>query len=199
MGRPVGFYTDEEGRKRPITPGSGVRKLGVPKQSLLSAKTFMQRVHATEKGDKLYVRCPYDPAFDWVVQKYHARLSGKSWVFPKSARGDVKLALDRIYGETGEGPVEVVNVHVKVDPFLTEGMNHLWLFNRKVFNVHYGGYVTVGDRTVGVKSGDLPKRVSKQDISELKGRGIEVFIPFVPRKLAERYARQKPNAIKIIE
>ena len=30
MGRPIGFYTDEEGRKRPITPGSRAQKLAVP-------------------------------------------------------------------------------------------------------------------------------------------------------------------------
>ena len=49
MGRPIGFYTDEEGRKRPITPESGARKLAVPDMNKLQTQAISDKHKTAEE------------------------------------------------------------------------------------------------------------------------------------------------------
>ena len=49
MGRPIGFYTDEEGRKRPITPGSRERELAVPDIKKLQAQVTPEKPKTAEE------------------------------------------------------------------------------------------------------------------------------------------------------
>lgn len=155
-----------------------------------------QRVKVEDKGDTIVVDTPFDPEFVREARRLGGKWNGSAWVFPKVMKGYVKEALDRIYGETGEGPVEVVDVRIKIDPFLDENKS-LWMFNKEVFRVNSARTVSKG-KGIAVVSGDVPERISTNTISGLKDKGIEVVIPNVPKALADKYAQQNPDAIKIM-
>jgi len=204
MTRVIGFYTDENNKVRPITE-SGRYHLAVPKISgsgVPKALRMKQRVRLLEKDNKVLVRCPrpYDPMFISEAKKLGGKIDPKTgfWVFPGEAKERLKTALLDIYGETGEGPVEVVDVKVKIDPFAEQGGKELWLFGRRLFWVSGAGTI---ERHVGVNvvSGNVPKKAFDRDISELEGNNIEVVVHSVPKTLAETWKRLEPRAIKILK
>jgi hypothetical protein len=226
MTRVIGFYTDERGKVRPITSSSGWRlaepKIEKPeekrakeeitlvkhpvsyekstkKSSMSPQLRLMQRVWVEQIGDRIAVKSPYTPQFIAKAKELGGVWDPKTetWRFPRVMEKRVRDTLYEIYGETGDGPVEVVDVRVKIDPFVKNRTSDLWIFNRRVFEAQR--YGVKKDKNVAIISGELPNETLYGDLGRLRGRNIEVMIPNVPKALAERYAKNMPEEVKIIE
>jgi len=171
----------------------------VVKGEPLPAGRMKQRVWVEQTDNRIAVKSPYSPQFVAKAKTLGGVWDPKTetWRFPRVMEKRVRDTLYEIYGETGDGPVEVVDVRVKIDPFLESRTSELWIFNRKVLEAQR--YGAKKDKNVAIISGELPNETLYGDLGKLRGRNIEVMIPNVPKALAERYAKSMPEEVKIIE
>lgn len=59
-------------------------------------------VRVSCKGDKIFVKSPYNEDFIRRAHSLSGKWNGQFWVFPKAVESELKNALLRIYGEDGE-------------------------------------------------------------------------------------------------
>ena len=160
-----------------------------------------ERVHLDKVGEKILIKAPYCDEFRSSAKAMGAKWDGESsaWTFHASQEESVKDMMFEAFGETPGQPVELVSIHLEIQPG-GHMPNPTHIGARRVAERRGRDYQVNLGENVFLLAGKFPASAGSRNNPEIGAEpGLKLLIQDIPIGLARQEKdRWRPGTISIV-